>query len=242
MTRIINYLKNGRGIGTLFLALLAVIITVQVFYASKKVVLAMVPEVQNTLDQLLPIEIENGVVIEPADTVKNVKLKVPFVPGYAGLPVILDTRVDSLDFDELLKSKSSIQISRKNVYVVSKGEVKVRSLGDASYRFENRIIKKNERCFRALSQYFCRCLFCHTVGLLPAYCSFLCRGYFLIYGEMGGKAHFQQPDESRFNGGFCDFGSQPVAWICRTWNIGHLFPGGGYGSGLLADVAVSGQF
>lgn len=52
------------------------------------------------------------------------------------MPVILDTRVDSLDFDELLKSKSSIQISRKNVYVVSKGEVKVRSLGDASYRFE----------------------------------------------------------------------------------------------------------
>ena len=136
MTRIINYLKNGRGIGTLFLALLAVIITVQVFYASKKVILAMIPEVQNTLDQLLPIEIENGVVIEPANTVKNVKLKVPFVPGYAGFPVILDTRVDSLDFDELLKSKSSVQISRKNVYIVSKGEVKVRSLGDASYRFE----------------------------------------------------------------------------------------------------------
>ena len=147
MTRIINYLKNGRGIGTLFLALLAVIITVQFFYASKKVVLAMVPEVQNTLNQLLPIEIENGVVIEPADTVKNVKLKVPFVPGYAGLPVILDTRVDSLDFDELLKSKSSIQISRKNVYVVSKGEVKVRSLGDASYRFEKQDYQEKMKAY-----------------------------------------------------------------------------------------------
>lgn len=142
MTRIINYLKNGRGIGTLFLALLAVIITVQVFYASKKVVLAMVPEVQNTLDQLLPIEIENGVVIEPADTVKNVKLKVPFVPGYAGLPVILDTRVDSLDFDELLKSKSSIQISRKTFTSSARAKSKFVRWAMRLTGLKNRIIKK----------------------------------------------------------------------------------------------------
>ena len=72
MEKIINYISRGQGLGIKFLLLFSLIVAV--FYAVGTKFAGdqfFVPAAQKAADAFLPIRIENGIVTEPENTVKN---------------------------------------------------------------------------------------------------------------------------------------------------------------------------
>ena len=72
MEKIINYIARGQGLGIKFLLLFSLIVAV--FYAVGTKFAGdqfFVPAAQKAADAFLPIRIENGIVTEPENTVKN---------------------------------------------------------------------------------------------------------------------------------------------------------------------------
>lgn len=124
MNNILNYIKSGQGIGAKYLLIYALLFTIIIGVSFKSLGNMAVPSLQNAADQLLPIKIENGVIVEPANTVKSINLG---IKG-AVFPFILDTTVDSIDTSRL---KDGIYITRKAVYVVGKRQTKVYSYEDS---------------------------------------------------------------------------------------------------------------
>ena len=102
MNKIFNYIKAGRGIGAKFLLIYAFIVAI--VYASSVKIMGneIVPVLQNAADQLLPVKIENGTIVEPADTIKSIRLALPDV----NFPFILDTTVDNIDTTDKKQTKS----------------------------------------------------------------------------------------------------------------------------------------
>ena len=75
MKKIINYIAGGQGLGIKFTALLALLLSI-VFGATVKVMGSdAVPYAQQIADQMLPIKVVNGQIVEPADTYKVVHLR-----------------------------------------------------------------------------------------------------------------------------------------------------------------------
>lgn len=118
MNKVLTYIKSGRGIGAKYLLIYVLIIAFVFGIAFKSVAGGAVPVMQKAADQLLPIKIENGVIVEPVNTVKSINLG--FQKG--AFPFILDTTVDSLDASGL---KDGVYITRKALYVVGKRQTKV---------------------------------------------------------------------------------------------------------------------
>ncbi len=111
MNKFFNYVRFGKGIGAIWLLLYSLVIAVFIGVGTKNVGNDMVPTLQNVADQLLPIKVENGTIVEPKETVKAVKLDIEGVV----VPIILDTTIDSIDVTNF---KPGIYISRQSAYVV----------------------------------------------------------------------------------------------------------------------------
>ena len=126
MDKIFRYIKNGEGIGAKYLLVYALIVAITYGAAFKVLGNMATPSLQNITDQLFPIKIENGVIVEPANTIKDIKLD---IEGY-DIPFILDTRIDTVDTNGL---KSGIYISRKSVYAVDKDQVRVHNFKSDMY-------------------------------------------------------------------------------------------------------------
>lgn len=100
MEKIINYISRGQGLGIKFLLLFSLIVAV--FYAVGTKFAGdqfFVPAAQKAADAFLPIRIENGIVTEPENTVKNYTfvLGEGKVPDAESFNLTMDTTVDSLD-------------------------------------------------------------------------------------------------------------------------------------------------
>lgn len=100
MEKIINYIARGQGLGIKFLLLFSLIVAV--FYAVGTKFAGdqfFVPAAQKAADAFLPIRIENGIVTEPENTVKNYTfvLGEGKVPDAESFNLTMDTTVDSLD-------------------------------------------------------------------------------------------------------------------------------------------------
>lgn len=126
MEKIFKYIKNGEGIGAKYLLVYALIVAITYGAAFKVLGNMAAPSLQNIADQLFPIKIENGVIVEPANTIKDIKMD---IEGY-DIPFILDTRIDAVDTNGL---KSGIYISKKSVYAVDKDQVRVHNFKSDMY-------------------------------------------------------------------------------------------------------------
>lgn len=126
MEKIFKYIKNGEGIGAKYLLVYALIVAITYGAAFKVLGNMAAPSLQSIADQLFPIKIENGVIVEPANTIKDIKIG---IEGY-DIPFILDTRIDAVDTNGL---KNGIYISRKSVYVVDKDQVRVHNFKSSMY-------------------------------------------------------------------------------------------------------------
>ena len=101
MKKIINYIAGGQGLGIKFIALLALLLSI-VFGATVKVMGSdAVPYAQQIADQMLPIKVVNGQIVEPADTYKVVHLRFNEDSDPYPIPLVLDTTSDVLDINML---------------------------------------------------------------------------------------------------------------------------------------------
>lgn len=122
MNKIINYILNGQGVGAKFLLIFSLILSL-IFTAYFRIKGAdMVPYAQSVADQILPIRIADGNVVEPADTIKMVNINFSPDSSVQGVPFIIDTTVDSLDTGKL---SLGMYLTRQNFYLVNRNEVRM---------------------------------------------------------------------------------------------------------------------
>lgn len=124
MNKILNYFKSGRGIGAKWLLLYSFVVALIFAFAIRSHGTQAIPTLQHVADQLLPLRVENGIIVEPAETVKSIDLG---LKG-ADIPFILDTTLDTIDTTGL---KDGVYISRKAVYVVNNHKTKVYNFEDS---------------------------------------------------------------------------------------------------------------
>ena len=108
MNKIKAYILNGKGIGALLLFALAFVASVYLSLSMRSTLIELMPLAQGIADEILPIEVKNGVVVTPDNTVK-----------------VIDTTQDTLDTSDLAQG---FYLSRTTAYVVKADEVRTMKL------------------------------------------------------------------------------------------------------------------
>lgn len=126
MQKILNYILNGNGLGFKFLGIFSLIVAVLLAVFLRISGSSLIPYAQSAADQLLPIKIVNGIITEPENTVRTVRLQI----GHENLslPVVLDTTADSLDTENL---KPGVYITRTQIYTINQNQVKITKLSNS---------------------------------------------------------------------------------------------------------------
>lgn len=128
MEKIFTFIKQGKGIGLLFILASAVLITLMFSFVAKDIFSEIRPKLMLTAEDFLPITIKGGRIVEPANVYKRVTLDLG-ESGKAGdlFPVVLDTRNDSI---EAPKEKYGLFLMRDTVYMVSPTQIRKFALQD----------------------------------------------------------------------------------------------------------------
>lgn len=128
MERIKNYIKNGKGLGFLFLLASAVIMTIFVMFVLKQTYNDMRPQIMSLADEMLPITVSDGKIVAPQDVYKRVDIKFGDNEEQSeAFPVVLDTKSENA---ELPKAKMGLFIMKDVIYWVMEDEVKRYPLRD----------------------------------------------------------------------------------------------------------------
>lgn len=123
MKKIINYVINGQGVGARWLLLFTVITVLAATIYLRLAATSLIPYAQDVANQMLPIKISDGIVVEPHDTFKSANIQ---SGSYSlALPLVIDTRVDTLNTANL---KDGVYLTRTTLYTVNKNEVKILKL------------------------------------------------------------------------------------------------------------------
>lgn len=124
MKKIINYIINGTGFGLRYLFTFSVIAALIFGFICKDLSKPLISYAQETADQLLPLKIENGKVVEPLNTIRKASLK--FADGIEfQYPITINTTVDSLNPASL---PDGTYLTRTALYTVSGSQTKITSL------------------------------------------------------------------------------------------------------------------
>lgn len=89
-----------------------------------------VPYAQQIADQMLPIKVVNGQIVEPADTYKVVHLRFNEDSDPYPIPLVLDTTSDVLDINML---DPGIYVTRSNIYFAKEHEVRTYKLANDNF-------------------------------------------------------------------------------------------------------------
>lgn len=121
-----NYITNGQGLGIRFLLLLSVAVAIVVSVYTKIIGSAGVPYAQQVAEQVLPIKVEDGTVVQPENTIKNINVFNDLdLDTNDNFSVVVNTTVDSLNINDL---DYGVYLTRKALYIVSPNETKVQKL------------------------------------------------------------------------------------------------------------------
>jgi len=121
--RIINYVAKGQGIGARWLLLFSFILSIVFAVFVKIGANTLVPHAQDIADQLLPIRIENGIVVEPADTYKEINLG--GTTGDQSFRIVVNTLEDDLDPSTL---GQGFFITRTHLYGINNNQIRYTKL------------------------------------------------------------------------------------------------------------------
>ncbi len=121
MNKILNYVQKGKGIGALWLFVFALLFSFWTAYNVGKILPQVTPYIQKIADDILPIKIENGVVVEPENTVKA------FSYDIAGEPfsVVIDTTTNMLEEGE---RPTGFYLTKSYFYTVSDKQIRRQNL------------------------------------------------------------------------------------------------------------------
>lgn len=123
MNKLFNYIRNGKGIGALFLLALSVIYVTVIAITFSLDSKEIIEKTQKVSEQLLPLKIENRVLVEPL----NERREASFNIGEEKISFAVDSTVDSFDPSTL---SQGIFLSRKNIYIVSSAQTKIEAYGE----------------------------------------------------------------------------------------------------------------
>lgn len=127
MKKILNYIAFGQGLAIRFLiifsALVALVFALYIRFAGAD----LIPYAQDIADQMLPVKVVNGVVVEPADTIKVAHLN---LDGNASLelPLVINTTVDNLDISQL---SQGAYLTRRAFYVINQNDSRIYPLKES---------------------------------------------------------------------------------------------------------------
>lgn len=135
MEKFILYIKQGKGIGALFLLATAVLVTMMLTISLRNSYSEVKPEIMLVANEFLPLTIENGKVVQPVDTYKKVDIDL----GQQGKPedlfsVVLDTRTDA---KAPAMNELGIFITKDVVYLSSPNQIKSVQFQDGEFTKEN---------------------------------------------------------------------------------------------------------
>ena len=134
MKKIINYIANGQGIGLKYLALLALVLGIICGVATKMITTDAIPYAQQVADQLLPIKVIGGQIVEPEDTYKVVHIRYSDDDNFYPVPIVLDTTSDVLDINLL---EQGVYITKSFLYLINENEARTYKL-DGDFELEQK--------------------------------------------------------------------------------------------------------
>ncbi len=130
MTSIYNWILNGRGRGKRYLLYLALIFAAMssftVYFSWNGLITS--PNAKTFIAALPPLEIKDGVLVEPADTYQDIVWtsagqKVGDINSYH---LIIDTQSEDADLNAA--PQNAIYLTKENAYILNNGNVTVQSL------------------------------------------------------------------------------------------------------------------
>ena len=171
MQKLFNYIIKGQGLGVKYILLASVIISF-IFSAYIRINGAeLVPYANDIINQMLPLKIENGVVVEPKNTIRVAQLKSGDVS--VPLPIVLDTTIDTLNTDH---AAQGFYLTRTAFYVINDNEVRMHSLDEdvdlVQDDYSNDI--KSALTWTAVSLFFLGILFIFVTYFIAAIFYALC--------------------------------------------------------------------
>ncbi len=128
----------NRGIGLSLLAVLSIVVSVQATCVIKEQLSKRVPNIQDTINQLAPLKIENGTVVEPVNSYKEAYFKIFDNVNDGGLKIVLDTKDDTIDLNKIKDDVASIHLAKKKLYFVKRNEISQTDLSALSFNLEKK--------------------------------------------------------------------------------------------------------
>ncbi len=171
MQKIFNYIIKGQGLGVKFILLASVIISFIFALFIRINGAELVPYANDIVNQMLPLKIENGVVVEPHHTIRVAQLRSGDVA--IPLPIVMDTTIDTLNTEH---AERGFYLTKTAFYAVNDHEVRMYQLeGDVDLRpgdYTDDI--KSVLTWTAVSMFFIGILFIFVTYFIGAIFYALC--------------------------------------------------------------------
>ncbi len=128
MEKFVNYVRNGKGIGLLFMLAASVVVTIVMLLVAKNFYGEMRPQALIVANDFLPITVKGGQIVAPADTYKRVDLKF----GNTGtkkdnFSIVLNTRETA---SSLPRGAQGLYIYKDMIYAATPGQIRSYELQD----------------------------------------------------------------------------------------------------------------
>lgn len=125
MQKMFNYIIKGQGLGIKYIFLASFIISLIFSILVRVKGTELVPYANDIINQMLPLKIENGVVVEPQNTIRVAQLRSGNVA--IPLPIIMDTTIDTLN---TTNAEKGFYLTRTAFYVVNDNEIRMHTLDE----------------------------------------------------------------------------------------------------------------
>ncbi|MBS4773463.1 MAG: DUF1189 family protein [Proteobacteria bacterium] len=123
MKKILNYVANAQGLGIRYLLLFSLILSVFLGLFIRFAGTNYIPYAQAVADQMLPLKIENGKVVEPLNTVRQAHLDIE--GREIMLPFVINTKVDKLNTAKLA---DGVYLTRTTIYTINSNQIRINQL------------------------------------------------------------------------------------------------------------------
>ena len=129
MEKIANYIKNGKGNGLMFLLAAAVLVSILFVLMIKDIYAEVKPRVLLVAEDILPINVQNGEIVDPVGEYKELELKLDN-KGEDSFRIVLDTKDENA---EVPSNKLGLYITKHMLYLITPNEVKRVSYTDGFF-------------------------------------------------------------------------------------------------------------
>lgn len=128
MQKIFNYIIKGQGLGVKYILLASVVVSLIFSLFIRINGAELVPYANDIINQMLPLKIENGVVVEPQNTIRVAHLQSGNVA--IPLPIVMDTTINTLDPS---RAENGFYLTKTAFYAINDNEVRMYQLeGDVN--------------------------------------------------------------------------------------------------------------